>query len=59
VRGLRGEAFAGGAVAWGDALSLVSGKAGMVKTVQNVKGGLADAAAGVISTPYLIARGGD
>jgi len=40
------EAFAGRAVARGDALPLVGGKAGMVKAVQDVQGGLADSVAG-------------
>jgi hypothetical protein len=43
---VRCEPFAGGAVACDHTLSLVGGKAGMVKAVQNVQGGLADPAAG-------------
>jgi len=40
------EAFTGGAVARGNAFSLVGGKAGMVKAVEDVDGGLAEAAGG-------------
>ena len=38
--------FAGGAVARGNAFSLVGGEAGMVKAVEDVDGGLAEAAGG-------------
>ena len=40
------EPFAGGAVAGGDAFSLVGGKAVMVKAVEDVDGGLADSSGG-------------
>ena len=43
---VRCQPFAGGAVACDHTRSLVGGKAGMVKAVQNVQGGLADPAAG-------------
>lgn len=43
---VRCEPFAGDAVACDHTLSLIGGKAGMVKVVQNVQGGLANAAAG-------------
>jgi hypothetical protein len=42
---IRCETFAGGDVAWGDALSLVGGEARMVKTVVDVQRSLADSAA--------------
>jgi len=42
------EPFSGGTVACTDALSLVGGKAGAMKAVQDVQGGLADPAAGEI-----------
>ena len=42
---IRCKAFAGGPVLRVNALSLVGGKAGMVKAVQDVEGGLADPAA--------------
>jgi len=47
VNYIRCKAFAGGAVGGGDTLSFIGGKAGMVKAVQDVEGGLADAAAAV------------
>jgi hypothetical protein len=53
---VRCEAFAGGAVACGHTLSLVGGKAGMVKAVQNVKGGLADPAAGEEVLEHMVAE---
>jgi len=46
VNEIGSEPFAGGAVACGNAFSLVGGKAGMVKAVEDVDGGLAYSAGG-------------
>jgi hypothetical protein len=50
------EPFAGGAVACRDALSLVGGKAGMVKAVEDVDGGLADLAGGEQVFDHMVAE---
>ena len=50
------EPFAGGAVACRDALSLVGGKAGMVKAVEDVAGGLVDSAAGEHVLDHMVAE---
>lgn len=44
VNYIRNKSFAGEAVGGGNTLSFVGGKARMVKTVQDVEGGLADPA---------------
>ncbi len=50
------EPFASGAVVSRDAFSLVGGKAGMVKAVEDVDGGLADSAAGEEILNHMVAE---
>jgi hypothetical protein len=56
VNQIGGEPFPRGTVAYRDAFSLVGRKAGMVKSVEDVDGGLADSAGGEQVFNHMVAE---